>query len=283
MADIEKDIEKDLDTEEEIFNDEEYQKALDALNSSKSSRLKDAKKKKAAAKKAVEGEPKKKDPIVIACCIGIAVVIIGAILYFVLPSVLNQGSNLGFKTNEIQLKYEASSIYSGSFGAYSMKIPEVTYSEVPDNVEEVSYDYKYFNALVDTTQIPGTAVALAIEGRELNNGMVKQLNAVARIDPNNITDDDFSLITLYYACMLQTLNPELTDNDAVLLVTEAMGTMQDPGYYVYNNVAYRIVMISATANDPYLYVKMEFINAEDVGEDDTIIAKAANEDSAKAN
>ena len=276
------DIKKEIDSEEEIFNDEEYQKALDALNSSKSSRVKDAKKKKAAAKKAAEGEPKKKDPIVLACCIGIAVVIIGAILYFVLPSVLNQGSNLGFKTNEIQLKYEASSIYNGSFAAYSMKIPEVTYSEVPENTPEVSYKYKYFNALVDTTQIPGTVIALAIEGRELNNGMVKQLNAVARIDPANITDDDFSLITLYYACMLQTLNPELSDNDAVLLISEALGTMNDSGYYVYNSTAYRIVMITATANDPFLYVKLELINADDIEEGETIIGKAADKDSANA-
>lgn len=278
------DIKKDneLNEEEEFFNDEEYQKALDALNSSKGSRVKDVKQKKAQAKKDSDAKkgPKKKDPITIACFIAIPLFIVAVVVYFVWIYGGND-KGLGFKTEELQLKYEATSIYNGSFLQYGVNIPEVTYSDVTDDVEKVSYKYKYFNALLDTSKIPGSRVALAVEGRELSNGYVKQMNAIARLDPTSITDDDFSLCTIYFACMLQTFYPELSDNDAVLLVTEAISTMKDPGYYVYNDIAYRVSLVSATENDPYLYVKMEFISRSDIGKGDTIIAQAAAKDAAQ--
>ncbi|MCQ2532805.1 MAG: hypothetical protein MJ093_08925 [Saccharofermentans sp.] len=255
---------------EEIFSDDEYKKALEALNSSKSVRLKETKKKKEENKKPSNpnGKEAKMDPVIIGCIIGICLVVIGAVLYFTIPKLMVK--NIGMSVNDIRAKYEASSVYSNTLAEYGLSIPAVEYDTEAQNGAS---NVKHFNAIINP-QVPEVNLSVAIEGNELNNGMVTEFHIMAQLKTDA---NSYNFYWILFASYLQVFDEELADDTAFLLASEAMNNISDGKYYELGDVAYRVQL--KKLNDSFSYVQIEFVNKDTLTADQisksTVLESAA--------
>lgn len=243
---------------DDFFSEEELEKAKNALNSSKSVRLKETKKKKESDNK----DGKKNDPVILACIIGIIVVVIGAILYFVLPKLFVK--NLGMNINELRTRYEATSIYNDSFARYGVTIPPVEY---PADMEggESSGQGRYFRALITESAPDTTGIPVIIEGRELNNGKITEFNVSTFLN-----DKDFMFYITLIGSYLQVLDPTLSNDNAILLATEALtSSFEHSEYYILGDAAYRVQFIPDEASS-VTYLRLEVVPADTVVTSDRI-------------
>lgn len=238
-----KDIDKTT-SEDEIVTDEEYQKALEVLNSSKSKRVKKIKEQKQKKAPAQE-DPKtflgkiRKDPMIMVCIILAVAFVFGAAIYFVLPYAKNH--SLGMTYDEFQQQYEGTDIYVNLLSRIGTTFRSPEYF-TPD--EGAKKDLDYFTCLIDS----GYGTSIIGSSRKVDGKLVA-IRAYAQYGNGT---ENFTFLTYYFASFFQTVYPELSTDEALALSNGALSTFDTSGLFIVRGeYAYRVVYDQAADGTPF--------------------------------
>ncbi len=280
---------------DDFIDDEEYAKAIAALETSKSIRLKEnSDKKKAEAKAKKEAEAKKRkeeaqkrieksgiknpfiakcvaDPIIPTCIIVAILAVVGILCYILIPMFSTPA--MKFNLTEFKTRYTSTTIYAQSLAPFSFQIPDMTYTEVnpqptassialtadPNALNPVnavdSSKLYYFSGLVSNN---ATSLGIGIQGscRRSDN----KLTAIRTFVEYSASDDYYNFILIYFASYFQTIYPELTAEQALDLSQAAIADFQSNNFIVNGDYAYRVVM----ENSGVVYFALDIVPAEQV-------------------
>lgn len=249
-----------LDLIEDVEDKEEYERALEALNKSKTARVKkivdEKKAKKQKEKEALKKEsagdaaPKgfvakcKKDPVIPACILLLIIAVIGFGLYILVP--MFSIKTLGVTVEDYRVRYISTNIYNTTLAPYGFTIPEVTYQEEQrvaltasgESTNNNQDKLLFFYAPITNT---GTSFATAIQGsvRKTDN-KITALRVMAEYsdDPNY-----FNFLVLYFGSYLQAFIPGVSDQDIQALVTDAVQNISTGEFTVRQNIAFRVSIV----------------------------------------
>lgn len=256
-----------------VYSEEEYEAALAKLNKSKHSReksvVKEQKQKKKSEKASLSGkkhnktfiEKCKEDIVIPICLLSILLVIISIILYFTLPTIFVK--SFGMNIDEFRKRYESTAVYNEYLLGYNFEIPDVNYTvSIPNldvdtaEINSNSDKYNYFNATIPNT---ATSFSTGIQGstRKVDN-KIASLRVLTEYQ-NDASYFDF--MCKYFASYVQTIYPDLTKDEAIQLVQDALGQMQSgtTPFIVKEDYAYRILI---GQDNNIAYVAMDFITAD---------------------
>ncbi len=250
------DINSNKNTNEDFeknYSNEEYEEALAKLNQSKSKRersiVKANKNKKhtssAESTKKTFIERCKEDLVIPICLLCIILVIIGLILYMVLPSIFTK--TLGISVEELRTQYTSTQIYAEALQGFNFNIPEVEYITKEEAVTEgesaesntESDKYDYFKA-----EIPNTASSFAtgIQGSvKKSEGDIVSLRVLIEYSKD---DNFYSFMQIYFASYLQTIFPEMDKDEASNAVLDSLNSIENgvSPYTIKNDKAYRTLI-----------------------------------------
>lgn len=211
----------------------EYQKALEVLNSSSRSRIKkklaDDKKSKKAKNQRKWNEmsfiEKCKADIVIPICLILAVLaVIGAVLYFVIPSLKKDKTpNIGIKYSDLQQKVPQSEMFT-LLAQVGFEIPDTKFIANENDSNTEIFSQSISNQL---------GVPAGIEGVvRKSDGKITELRIL--MGPNSGLDSEVFMQVRYwyFGSYLQVLYPDLTEDEIKGLVNYA--TLK-PDYYTLEN------------------------------------------------
>jgi hypothetical protein len=236
---------------EELFNDEEFKKALETVESSKSVSKKEGKIESSESFLNKFKLKMKKDPVIGICLAAIVLCIVGAVLYFVLPAYYVKSFDM--TVDEFREKYTQTSLYSQGLDQFNFAIPPVEYVEkepestgialtadpslsnpnANSNNEPESHE-RYFSAAINTS---ATQLATGIEGRCRSvDNKVTAVRVLVQYEPS---EEFYTFLRVFYATYLQTFNPELTDNEAVTLAADMLYVVDNGEYMRVGDIAFR--------------------------------------------
>ncbi len=246
----------------EVTDQEEYERALAALNKSKGERVKKiVEEKKAKKKKEREAFAKvssadaskatgfidkcKKDPVIPACILALVVALVFVAVRFIVP--MFSVKTLGLTVDEYRERYVTTGIYNSTLLPYNFAIPEVTYSDAQtvaltaageqNNREQARFTYFY-------ASIPNTATGFgtAIQGSaRKSDNEITALRVVAEYsnDPNY-----YNFLVLYFGSYLQTFIPEVSDRDVQTLVADALNQVSTGEFIQRQDISYRASILT---------------------------------------
>ena len=243
---------KNNESVDELFNDEEFQKALETLESSKAVSTSEKK----ADNNADAFLPKfkakmKKDPVIGICLAAIVLCLVGAILYFVIPTYYVKSFDM--TVDQFRERYTQTSLYTNGLERFNFAIPPVEYIEKqtestgialtadpslsnPDadkNNGPESHE-RYFSAIIDTS---ATALGTGIEGR--CRSVDNKLTAIRVLVQYEESEEFYTFVKVFYATYLQALNPELSDSEALALAGDMLYVKDTGEYMKVGNIAFR--------------------------------------------
>ena len=275
---------------DELIDQEEYERALEALNKSKSARVKKiveqkkenkAKAKEQEAKEASEeGEvskpeaksgffhtfiaKSKKDPIIPLCVLLIFASLIFAVCYFVIPKLGTK--TLGFTVDELRVNYLQGDLYLNNLAPYDFSIPDVTYQETmqialtataENNKKSDKLDY--FSAGISNTAV---SFNTAIQGSQRkSDGKITALRVIVEFPDGVDTSSYFNFLSLYFASYIQAVFPDVSSTDASQLAMDALSSISGQTYMVRGEVAYRVSIVNT---DTVRYVTLDFLPADKI-------------------
>lgn len=222
--------------------DEEYKKALEKLNCKKSLKTKEEKASSGTEfSKLPLGEKIKKDPIILISFLLVILVIAGAILYFLLPSISLK--TMDFTMTDFKTNYESKSLYTDLLAEYSLGIPEITYS---DDVSlsignETNSNIKYFSCPI---QHQNVGIPVTLQGSvKSSNNKVKALRVLCGYSDS---DDFFAFLNILYGSYLQAIYPELNEGEALDISAEALSNVgsKDLPFTIRGDYGYRVIVFS---------------------------------------
>ncbi len=273
--------------EDDFIDEEEYKKALAALETSKSIRLKEnteKKKKEEAEKKAAlkakrQAELEKKladskvqnkflarciaDPIIPACIIAAVAIIIGIALYILIPMFSTPA--MKYKVSDFRTRYASTEIYQTSLSQFGFAFPEVQYFEGqtsnatgvaltadPNALNQVnSADSSKLNYFGGTVINSATSLGFAVQGSERkSDGKITALRVMVQLDPN-VDDNYYNMLLIYFASYFQAFYPNLTSEQAVNMAQEALNNSNNQMFVTNGEYAYRVV-IETTGAVPFV-------------------------------
>lgn len=271
---------KKADITEDVTDKEEYERALAALNKSKSARVKkitDEKKakkqkEKEAIKKASASETSgkggfidkcKKDPVIPVCILLLIAAVIGFGLYILLP--MFSVKTLGVTVDELRDRYSSTGIYNSTLLPYNFGIPEVTYTEAQnvaltaaaENANKNSERLLYFSAAIPNT---ATDFGTAIQGSvSKSNNKITAIRVMATFRTEYLNDSTYmNFLVLYFGSYLQAFEPSISDRDAQTLVYNAINQISNGNFITRQDIAYRVSIVQA---DTVNYVAFDIIPA----------------------
>lgn len=245
-----------MDKDDKIISnsqeDADFQKALEALENSKTVKIKDKKSKedsfiaKFSAKCA-------KDKIIPLCLILMVLFAAGAILYFTLPVFFVPSFDM--TVDQFRDKYTQTEIYSKALADYNCQIPPVEYIEYetttsvaltadpsPDSESDADKDThpheRYFSSVVNTT---AAEVSVAVQGRSRNvDGELTGIRVLIQYvdDPGM-----FDFLRVFYSSYLQVFCPELSATEAYALTGDSLYQIKSDNYMTVGNVAFKSSMV----------------------------------------
>lgn len=238
---------------EELFNDEEFKKALKTLESSKAVSTSD---KKPDEKKGEAFFPKfkakmKKDPVIGICLAAIVLCLVGAILYFVIPAYYV--TSFDMTVDQFRERYTQTSLYTTGLDQWQFAVPPVEYIEKqPESTgialtadpslsnpnanknDEPDTHERYFSAVIPTT---ATDLLCGIQGRcRTADNKVTAIRVLVQYDGS---DEFFTFMRVYYATYLQTFNPDLTNEEALTIAADMVYIVDNGEYMKVGNIAIR--------------------------------------------
>ncbi len=242
----------------EIIDDKEYERALEALNNSKSSRVKKIKEsKKKPAKAAAETSM---DPVIPICLTLAFLAIAGAVIYFVLPVAVNPAMDVTYP--EFVESFTNSQINREFLSSYDLDVDDVKYitsnTETGENITfaitDNSHYLDYFEKLVNSH------FGAAVQGKSRKfDGKLTFLRAIVEYDDRI---SNFSFMTLYYANFLNSVYKELPPEDCINMASTVLKNYDGSGNYtVYGDYGYRVVYGADTANN-IAYFALEIVPAK---------------------
>lgn len=239
---------------DELFNDEEFQKAIATVESSKAVSKSD---KKSSEESASESFIKifklkmKKDPVIGICLAAIVLCIVGAILYFVLPAFYVKSFDM--TVDQFRERYTQTSLYTQGLDQFNFAIPPVEYIEnttettgiqltADPSLSNPNYNAnngpesheRYFSAVIDTS---ATNLATGIEGR--CRSVDNKVTAIRVLVQYEQSEEFYTFLRVFYATYLQTFNPDLTDSEAVALAADMLYVVDNGEYMKVGDIAFR--------------------------------------------
>ncbi|MCQ2482496.1 MAG: hypothetical protein MJ153_03305 [Clostridia bacterium] len=238
---------------EKNYSDEEYEEALAKLYQSKSKRersiIKENKNKKHSTSDKSNNksfiERCKEDLVIPICLLCILLVVVGLILYMILPSMFTK--TLDITVDELRNQYKTTQIYVDALQGFNFDIPEVEYvtkdeavtAEETAETEENSDDYNYFKAEIANT---ATSFATGIQGsvKKSNNEIVSLRVLIEYSNDENF----YSFMQIYFASYLQTVFPEMNKDEASTAVLNSLNSIENgiSPFTVKNDKAYRTMI-----------------------------------------
>ena len=262
MSEVDNEKSVDIELEDELVDSEDYQRALEALNSKKSARVKEIKEKK-AAKKAQEKESanggNKKDPVIPVCIFLAFFVLAGSLFYFLLPIAMYP--SMDFTYDEFRDRFEHTAVYSDILSNFGFDLNEVTYT----NDSEGSMAFKtsgksnyidYFEKSV-STQFP-----VAIQGQSRKfDGKVTFIRAICEFDDRFKNENT---LLYYFATVLNALYRDRSSQECYDLAYKLVTTKTSYSTYaVDGKYAYRVVY-SEDSSLGRAYIALEAMSAKNV-------------------
>jgi len=232
---------KSTEKELEIIDDKEYQRALDTLNSSKSSRVKKIKDSKKVSKSKKKGKKDAGfDPVIPICLILAVVVFIGSLLYFILPVAANPAMDMTYE--QFTDKYRNTEMYQNLFNSFEMNIDNVTYiTNNSETGENLSFKITDNNHYLDSFEkLVNAHFGAAIQGQSRKfDGKLTFLRAIAEYDDRV---NNYSFMAFYFAGILDAIYNDKNAEDSYNMATTALNNFDKAGTYtVYGDYAYRVV------------------------------------------
>lgn len=273
--------------EDDFIDEEEYKKALAALETSKSIRLKEnteKKKQEEAEKKAAlkakrQAELEKKladskvqnkflarciaDPIIPVCIIAAVAIVIGIALYILIPMFSTPA--MKYKVSDFRTRYASTEIYQTSLSQFGFAFPEVQYFEGqtsnatgvaltadPNALNQVnSADSSKLNYFGGTVINSATSLGFAVQGSERkSDGKITALRVMVQLDPN-VDDNYYNMLLIYFASYFQAFYPNLTSEQAVNMAQDALNNSNSQMFVTNGDYAYRVV-IETTGAVPFV-------------------------------
>ena len=251
MVNKEEDI---IDKSEDLFDDDEYKKALETLNSSKSSRVASMKKEKKEKEKEKESkkddkntneesfvEKCKKDPVIPICIAALAVIAFFA-FFFLTKFIIGcfKNDDLGITTTELRTNYQSTELYSQVLVNGNFAIPEIIVSDaIAAEGETIEDDIKYF-----MTVIPNTTGGYAtfINGScDEDDQTIKELKiAISYNDAVSPELDRFAFIDLFFASYLEVFISDYTETQIEIMIGDAILDAKLDSYYYAGDIAFKV-------------------------------------------
>lgn len=229
--------EKVTDNNSDIINQDEYEKALEVLNSSRRKRVKgivEGKKK----KKESEKEESSFDPVIPICLILAFVSLIGAILYFTLPIVMNPAMKLTYA--DFAKRYQSTSTYQVMLSKFDMNIDDIKY--IVSEQEDTGFKVTDSNSYLDSfSSVINSDLGVAIQGQSRKfDSKLTLIRAVVKYGDKNTSTN---LMCSYYSAILCALYPDLTSDTAYDEIANMLRNFNGSGEYtVKGDYAYRIIL-----------------------------------------
>ena len=239
---------------DELFNDEEFQKAIATVESSKAVSKSDKKSSEESASESFIKNFKlkmKKDPVIGICLAAIVLCIVGAILYFVLPAFYVKSFDM--TVDQFRERYTQTSLYTQGLDQFNFAIPPVEYIEkttettgiqltADPSLSNPNYNAnngpesheRYFSAVIDTS---ATDLATGIEGR--CRSVDNKVTAIRVLVQYEQSEEFYTFLRVFYATYLQTFNPDLTDSEAVALAADMLYVVDNGEYMKVGDIAFR--------------------------------------------
>lgn len=234
MSDIK---DANFENETEIIDSQEYEKALEVLNSSKGTRVKKIKEKKAKAPSS--GKPKT-DPVIPVCIILAFLVLTGALIYFILPVAVNPSMKMTYE--EFTDNYRKTALFVEKFNDLKIDIGDVKYLKDTDpgtlafkvNDEGVFVDS--FEKVVN----PNYGLAIQGQSRKFDNKLTF-IRAIAEYD-NFIKNT--TVTTYYFANIFNSVYRNVSADECFNMSTDILKNLKkysDGSYTVNGDYAYRVI------------------------------------------
>ena len=239
----EQDNKQQFNEADPIVSDEEYKRALEALSSPRSKRvkkIKDSKKKDVPEEVPTTFFGKiRRDPVILVCLILAVMFLFGAIIYFILPYARNH--SLGMTYDEFYQEYTNTDIYVNLLSKIGTTMDQPEYF-VPD--DGAKKDLDYFTCLINS----GYGTSLIGSSRKVDGELVA-LRAYAQYG-NGV--ENFTFLTYYFASFFQVVYPGMTTDEALNLSNGALSVFDTSGLFIVkDDYAYRIVYNQAEDGTPF--------------------------------
>ncbi|MBR2524250.1 MAG: hypothetical protein IKE53_07430 [Clostridiales bacterium] len=247
----------------EILDENEYERALETLNASKSSRIKKIKdKKKESSAKEKKDKTSGFDPVIPICLILAVLVTISALIYFILPIAVNPA--MPFNYEEFSVRFKAADMYQRLFSEFDMDIDDVEYiHNSGDSDKSQIFDVTKNGFYLDSFEkLVNPHFGAAIQGQSRKfDGKLTLLRAIVEYDDRV---SNYSFMSFYFAGFLDAVYSDLSSEDCYNMATTALSKFDGTGNYtVYGDYAYRIVY-GADEASKVAYFAMEIVPAKSV-------------------
>lgn len=272
----EKDINKQIDNELEDLevDNDEYERALAVLNSSKGARVRERNNRIKAEKKVKKESTgdsapesfieKCKSDIVIPICIAALVLIaVAAVIFFVIPlfDKEQKKGDLGITYGELRTKYSATDMFiQCTLGDYGFDIPEQASAVSADTLAADSVNdasnvvSANFTDLKSKTNLDAYIICMS----DKQGGVLNEIDACIAFDETNPYID--SWIMFYFVSYLQVFDPTLTSEAAMNSISTAVTNRGT--YYEIGDVSYSVSLI----NNGSIYYCLQIV-PDDLAED----------------
>ena len=247
----------------EILDDKEYERALETLNASKSSRIKKIKdRKKASSSKEKKVSGSGFDPVIPICIILAVLVTVSALLYFILPVAVNPA--IPFTYEDFSARFKAADMYQRLFSEFDMDIDDVDYIHNNDQAGTSQlFDATKNDFYLDSFEkLVNPHFGAAIQGQSRKfDGKITLLRALVEYDDRV---SNYSFMSFYFAGFLDAVYNDMSSEDCYNMATTALSKFDGTGTYtVYGDYAYRIVYGSDEASN-VAYFALEIVPAKTV-------------------
>lgn len=237
---------KNLDTD--VINQDEYEKALEVLSTSRRKRVKGIVETKKMKKEQEKKDENSFDPVIPICLILAAVALIGAVLYFILPVAVNPAMSFTYK--DFVQKYENTSTYQVMLSKFDMDISEIKYiiGDQDDNGFKLTDSNSYLDSF---SCVINKDLGAAIQGQSRKfDSKLTLLRAVVKYGDKNTSTN---LMCSYYSAILCALYPDLTSDAAYEEIANMLKSFNGSGEYtVKGDYAYRILLgTNSSKEDKY--------------------------------
>ena len=263
-------IEVDMKTkeleDEGVVSEEDFEKAMAALNRSKSSRVKEINKRKKEIKKKEKeaeeakkpvsdrqniGDKMKKDPVIPICLILAFVTVIGAVIYFIFPNVYVP--SLGLTYADLKADYFKGAVYTELLSGEITALPESssasTIAYMPDLKYEGGQSYFTGNIEIASGGISGTVCG----SRRNVDGKLTELRIMATFKDGDHLVNNYVFYCYYFASFIEHFRTDLAKDDVISFTTELMSCMKkieaDGDFTVVKDTGYRVSVMTGDSGN----------------------------------
>jgi len=261
MSDIDENKKIDAELDSDVIDSEEYKRALETLNSKKSTRVKQAKEKKIKAKSGNnKNSGKKTDPVIPVCIILAFLVLFGALFYFLMPLLMNP--SMDFTYDEFKERFENTAEYHDLLSNFGFDLSDVKYTN--NSASELSFDNSERNSNIDYFEKninPKFGVAIQGQSRKFD-GKLTFIRAIAEFDDRI---SNVNVMSHYFSTVLNALYRDRSSQQCYELATQLLTNFKksETEFKIDGKYAYRIIYGSDSSSN-IGFIALEIVSSKAV-------------------